>query len=87
MGFMRMLDLLWRLSERTSPKVWKGRHSISPYSRARRMSSFYKREKALVDMARAELVFVNILRRPGIDSQPGGSVPPPYLLYTARQAT
>jgi hypothetical protein len=36
------------------------------------MSSFLKR---------TEPVFVNLLRRPGIDSQPGGPIRQPYLLY------
>ncbi len=30
---------------------------------------------------RPEIVFVNRFRRPGIDFQPGGPVPQPYLLY------
>jgi hypothetical protein len=29
----------------------------------------------------AELVFVDLLRSPGIDSQPGGTVRQPYLSY------
>jgi hypothetical protein len=32
-------------------------------------------------MKKTEPVFVNLLRSPGIDSQPGGPVGQPYLLY------
>ncbi len=31
--------------------------------------------------------FVNLLRSPGIDSQPGGPVRQPYMTYRPRQAT
>ncbi len=42
---------------------------------------WFKNEVRKVGVWKPELVFANLLRSPGIDSQPGGPVLPPFLSY------
>jgi hypothetical protein len=46
-----------------------------------RQALFFNVEHAEKPVLRSELVFVNVLRRPRIDSKPGRPVGQPYLSY------